>query len=126
MAPLLAGIEWLNAQPGRKRGAAVILLGLGTSLRAAGLEPYAQSLEGFNTILQGLATTSDIAGALMGIWGLIHPLVISAATAQKQAVNVLVTVQEKTPEASLEVKTLQSEAIGSMREAKAVTEAEKP
>ena len=39
VGPILKGIEWLNAYPGRKRGVAAILLGFGTP---TGLRPGAR------------------------------------------------------------------------------------
>jgi len=128
LKPILAGIKWLNALPGRKRGLAAILLGFGTSLRVLGLDHEGQAVEGFNTILQGLSTSSDIAGAGMGFWALIHPLIESHEQKQTQTVNMLEKLQEKTPDDHVETKALQAEAIDAVKSAKvesAAKEAEK-
>jgi hypothetical protein len=121
VGPILKGIEWLNAYPGRKRGVAAILLGFGTSLRVFGLEPDAQAIEGFNTIVQGVSTSSDIAGVLMGIWGILHPLIASHETRMTQAVNVLEKSQAHTPDERTEVKALQATAIEAVKAAQVET-----
>ena len=119
--PFLAGVEWLNAYPGRKKGVAAILLGFGTSLRVLGLEPDAQALEGFNNIVQGLSTSSDMAGVLMAVWGFVHPLIASHETRMTQAVNVLEKAQAHTPDERTEVKALQATAIDAVKAAQVET-----
>jgi len=116
-----AGLAWFNAMPGRKRGVAVVLLGVGTSLRVAGLENEAQAAEALNTILQNVATTSDIAGLLLGIWSLIHPLIARLQTRQAQAANLVAAVQAATPPSETRTRELQATASVALVEARQAT-----
>jgi len=121
MGKLRDVVEWLNAMPGRKRGVAALLLGIGTSLRVLGLEPYAQGIEGFNTLLQGLTTMSDLAGLVVGAWALLHPLLVSHQQLQVQAVNVIGALQQATPPEDAAVRGLQHEAILCVQQAQRET-----
>lgn len=61
--------DWLNAEPGRKRGIGAVLLGLGAALNSLGHPQAAQGAELANEIIQGLSATSSISGVVMAGWG---------------------------------------------------------
>lgn len=75
MSKVKAVIDWLNAEPGRKRGIAAALLAGAAALRALGHSDLAHGFEQFNDIVQNIVVPGmDLGGFVTAIWGLGHSL----------------------------------------------------
>lgn len=64
--------DWLNAEPGRKRGIAAALLGLAAAADALGKVEIAEGARAVNGIVQSIETTTAISGLILAAWGWIQ------------------------------------------------------
>lgn len=64
--------DWLNAEPGRKRGIAALLLGAATAADALGKVELAEGARAVNGIIQSIETTTAISGLVLAAWGWIQ------------------------------------------------------
>lgn len=64
-------IEWLNAQPGRKRTVAALAAGVSVTLRALGLNDWAELAEGVPNVAALVVPGVDVMTLLMAAWGIV-------------------------------------------------------
>lgn len=76
-----AFLTWFNAVPGRKRGVAAAVLAAAAALQALGHQEWASTITSANDWIQtALVPGMDVAGGIMALVGLIHPLFGSHAS----------------------------------------------
>lgn len=75
MKSISAFIAWFNAVPGRKRGVAAAVLAAAAALQSLGHQEWASALTTTNDWIQtSLVPGMDVAGGVMALVGLLHPL----------------------------------------------------
>lgn len=65
-------ITWFTAVPGRKRGAAALILGVSASMRYLGHAAFSEHMDQAAQFIQDLQPGMDIVGGLMLILGFGH------------------------------------------------------
>lgn len=61
--------DWLNAEPGRKRGIGAALLGVAVVLEQLGHGQAAEGVRAANVVVQSIETTTALSGIVMTVWG---------------------------------------------------------
>jgi hypothetical protein len=64
--------DWLNAEPGRKRGIGAALLGIAAAADALGHTDVAEGVRAVNVAVQTVQVTTALSGVLMAGWGWIQ------------------------------------------------------
>lgn len=64
--------DWLNAEPGRKRGIGAALLAVAAAADYLGKREIAEGARAVNTVVQSIETTTALSGLAMTLWGWIQ------------------------------------------------------
>lgn len=61
--------DWLNAEPGRKRGVGAVLLGVAAACDYLGKAQVAEGVRALNVAVQSIEATTALSGLAMTVWG---------------------------------------------------------
>ena len=64
--------DWLNAEPGRKRGIGAVLLGVAAAADALGKAEIGEGARFLNQVVQVIEPATAISGLVMTAWGWIQ------------------------------------------------------